>query len=328
MTELAQHSSGTRKEDDSADSLVEMYRSHPSPGYRDKIEFAEKRMELRLYSCGIQPEDYSEMAILDAGCGTGEYACWFASKGATVVGLDLSTEALAQARRYAENHTLGDIRFQKGSVLDLPFDSERFDLVYCTGVLHHTPAPFRGFQELCRVAQPNGQVLISLYHSWGFLPRYLRWSIARLLSGKDLDRRVAWGRRLFPFTTRRLTDKSLEDPESPLYDYFAAPRQSTHRVGEVLRWFDRTGLEFQGSFPPIHLSNYPTLFQRKEYKSIEQELKSPLHALVSHIGPAEKVSRDQPDTYQRLIVEALWLMAGVEIFSISGTKDTQDQSKT
>lgn len=170
-------------------------------------------------------------------------------------------------------------------------------------------------------------MLISLYHSWGFLPRYLRWRIARFLGGKDLDRRVSWGRRLFPFTARSLTDKSLENPQSPLYDYFAAPRQSTHRVGEVLRWFDRTGLKFQGSFPPIHLSNYPSLFQREEYESIEQELKIPLHTLVSRIDGVEEVSRDRSGAFQRLIVEALWLMAGVEIFSISGTKDTQGQSE-
>ena len=299
--------------------LVEMYRSHPSPGYRNKLDFADKRMELRLHACGVRPEDYADGRVLDAGCGTGEYACWFASRGTDVVGLDLSTEVLAQARHYAEEHALDGIQFREGSVLDLPFDRNSFDLVYCTGVLHHTPGPFRGLRELSRVAQSGSKILVSLYHTWGFLLRALRWNIARLCGGEDLDRRVAWGRQLFPFTSRKLVDDDLEDPEAPLYDYFAAPRQSTHSVSEVLGWFDRVGLDFEGSFPPVHPTNYPALFRHEGYESIEEELKSPLYRLVAQVGDLE-MSRDRPTLLAHLLSELLWLFAGVEIFSICGIK--------
>jgi SAM-dependent methyltransferase len=267
----------------------------------------------------VQPEDYSDSRVLDAGCGTGEYACWFASQGAEVVGLDLSSESLEQARHYADEYNLDGARFVEGSVLDLPFDSESFDLVYCTGVLHHTPAPFRGFRELCRVTRPGGKVLVSLYNSWGFLPRSLRWNIARLLGGADLDRRVDWGRRLFPFTSKKLVNDDLEDPETLLYDYFAAPRQSTHSVSEVLRWFDRVGLDFHGSFPPVRPTNYPALFRHEAYESIEDELKSPLYRLVARVGNLE-MSRDRPASLERFLSELMWLFAGVDIFSMGGTK--------
>ena len=308
--------------EESASPLVEMYRSHPFPGHQDKVEFADKRMKLRLYSCGVQPEDYSDGRVLDAGCGTGEYACWFASEGADVSALDLSEEALGQARCYAQQHDLDGISFHEGSVLDLPFDTESFDFVYCTGVLHHTPAPHRGFEELCRVARPGGKILISLYHSWGFLPRSFRWTITRLLGGDDLDRRVAWGRFLFPFVSSRLVDEDLEDPEAPLYDYFAAPQQSTHRVGKVLRWFSRSGLEFQGTFPPARPTDYPALFQHEGYQSIEQELKSSIRDLVSHTGDAE-MSRQSPNLTERLLVETLWLFTSIDIFSACGMKPSE-----
>lgn len=298
-------------------AVVEMYSSHPSPGFQEKLRYAGKRMKLRLHSCGVQPGDYVQGRVLDAGCGTGEYACWFASQGADVVGLDLSSEALAQARRYARTHNLDGVRFQEGSVLDLPFDSGSFDLVYCTGVLHHTPDPFRGFEELCRVTRPGGKILISLYHSWGFLLRALRWHIVRFLGGQDTDRRVAWGRTLFPLKSSQLVDESLEDPEALLYDYFAAPRQSTHRVGEVLGWFQKTNVAFQGSFPPVHPKNYPALFQHEAYESIEGELKSPLHRAVAYVGNSE-MSRESPTTFERLVSELIWLLSGVEIFSICG----------
>lgn len=299
--------------------LVGMYRSHPFPGHQDKLQFAGKRMQLRLYACGVQPEDYTDSRVLDAGCGTGEYTCWFASQGAEAVGLDLSTESLEQARRYADEYNLDAARFVEGSVLDLPFGSESFDLVYCTGVLHHTPAPFRGFRELYRVTRPGGKVLVSLYNSWGFWPRSLRWNVARILGGADLDRRVDWGRRLFPFTSKKLVNDDLEDPETLLYDYFAAPRQSTHSVGEVLKWFDRVGLNFQGGFPPVRATNYPALFRHEAYESIEEELKSPLYRLVAHVGDLE-MSRARPAFFERFLSELMWLFAGVDIFSMCGTK--------
>jgi len=262
---------------------------------------------------------------LDAGCGTGEYACWFASEGADVSALDLSTEALEQARRYAQRHGLDGVFFHEGSVLDLPFDAESFDVVYCTGVLHHTPAPHKGFQELCRVARPGGKILISLCHSWGFLPRSFRWNIVRLLGGDDLDQHVAWGRSLFPFVSSKLVDEDLEDPEALLYDHFAAPQQSTHRVGEVLQWFSQNGLQFQGTFPPARLRDYPALFGHEGYHSIEQDLKSPLHDLVPRIGNPE-MSRQPPNLLERLLIEMLWLLAGIDIFSACGMKAAQSRT--
>lgn len=298
-------------------AVVEMYRTHPSPGVQEKLRFADKRMGLRLYACGVQPQDYIQSRVLDAGCGTGEYACWFASRGADVVGLDLSSEALAQARRFAKEKDLDGVRFQEGSVLNIPFDADSFDLVYCTGVLHHTRYPFSGFEELCRVTRPGGKILISLYHSWGFALRALRWNIVRFLGSDDADRRVSWGRTLFPFKSNQLVDENLEDPEALLYDYFAAPRQSTHQVGEVLEWFKDSGVNFQGSFPPVHPSNYPAMFRHESYESIEGELKSPLHRLIAGIGNSE-MSREPPTVTDRLVSDLVWLLAGVEIFSICG----------
>lgn len=303
--------------------LVEMYRAHPSPGHRAKLEFADRRMELRLACCGIEPGDWTGARVLDAGCGTGEYACWFAARGADVVGLDLSEESLAQARRFADGHSIGGVQFRVGSVLDLPFDPASFDLVYCTGVLHHTPDPSGGFRELARVLRPGGKLLVSLYHSWGFLPRQLRWRVARRLGGGDLDRRVDWGRRLFPLTARRLTDDRLEDPESPLYDYFAAPRQSTHGLREVLGWLDRTGLEFRGAFPPARPADYPALFRHPGYDKMEDELRSPLHRLLARFGESG-LSRERPGREEQFLTEFLWLLAGVDIFSVGGSRPASD----
>jgi 2-polyprenyl-3-methyl-5-hydroxy-6-metoxy-1,4-benzoquinol methylase len=195
-------------------AVVGMYSTHPSPSFKDKIAFASRRMPLRLYCCGIKEEDYAEKKLLDAGCGTGEYSSWFASRGAQVTGIDLSDGSLREAKEYVESLSLDNVVFEKRSVLDTGLADETFDFVYCTGVLHHTPDPFGGLRELTRVLRPGGKILISLYTSSGFLLREARRQVAKAIGRKDLRRRVLWGSRLFPFTARRLIKGERNDSQS------------------------------------------------------------------------------------------------------------------
>lgn len=300
-------------------SVTGMYADHPSPGYRDKVEAAGRRMRLRLHCCGVEPADWADADVLDAGCGTGEYALWFASEGARVTGIDLSSGSLDEARSYAERHGMDDVRFEERSVLDTGFEEDSFDLVYCTGVLHHTSAPFRGFRELCRVLRPEGKILVSLYNRAGFLPRHVRWRVVRLVADDDPRDRVRWGRRLFPFTAERLHDETLNDPEAPLYDYFGVGRQSLHTVGEVIGWLDRCGLRYRGSFPPARLSDYPAMFAHPAFGSVEEEFRGAIQRGLGRIASGRELSRERPGLASRAAVQMLWLVAGVGVFSVCGS---------
>jgi SAM-dependent methyltransferase len=151
-------------------AVVSMYSTHPSPSRRDKLEFASRRMALRLYCCGIDADDYVGRNVLDAGCGTGEYACWFAAHGSQVTGIDLSDGSLSEARAYARQERLRNVVFETRSVLDTGLPSDSYDLVYCTGVLHHIENSYNGLRELTRVLRPGGKILISLYNAVEFMP--------------------------------------------------------------------------------------------------------------------------------------------------------------
>ena len=305
-------------------AVPRMYSDHPSPGYRDKLEAAGRRMRLRLHCCGVERDDFEGKELLDAGCGTGEYALWFASEGARVTGIDLSEGSLAEARSYAAEHGLEGAAFERRSVLDTGFPAESFDFVYCTGVLHHTPAPFRGFRELCRLLRPGGKMLVSLYHRTGFLPRELRWRIVGLFAEDDPDDRVRWARLLFPRTAERLVDPDLSDPESRLYDYFGVDRQSRHGVGEVLGWFDRCGLDYCGSFPPARPDDYPAMFAHPAFRAVEEEFRGPVQEWLGRLTDDGEMRRRHPGPLSRLAVQALWLVTGVGIFSMCGEKTEGD----
>ncbi len=73
---------------------------------------------------------YSNMAILDAGAGTGRFSIPLAREGHRVVHLDLSPKMLQLAREQSLDVT--GIEFVQGSITDLSgFKDDQFDLVLC-----------------------------------------------------------------------------------------------------------------------------------------------------------------------------------------------------
>jgi ubiquinone/menaquinone biosynthesis C-methylase UbiE len=91
-------------------------------------------------------------AILDVGTGTGRAAIALAQRGATVTGVDASSEMLAVAReRAGEAHV--SVTFAREDAHRLSFSDRSFDAVVCLRVLMHTPDWRRSLSELCRVSR-------------------------------------------------------------------------------------------------------------------------------------------------------------------------------
>lgn len=101
--------------------------------------------------------------ILDAGCGTGVCTLALAERANEVLAVDMSLESLKTAVELAHKMGKHNIEFQQVSVLDLPFISESFDLVYSWGVIHHTPNPIKALKELVRVLALDGILVLAVY---------------------------------------------------------------------------------------------------------------------------------------------------------------------
>ena len=94
-------------------------------------------------------------AVLDLGCGTGEYTRLFSAN--RYVGLDLSLPFV----RYASTRLRG-FAFLVGDGERLPFPDDRFHRVLVNGVIHHMGdgSADRLLGEVSRVVRPSGAVLI------------------------------------------------------------------------------------------------------------------------------------------------------------------------
>lgn len=100
--------------------------------------------------------------ILDVCTGTGDIAIEFARRGARdVTGIDLSAGMLARAQQKIEKLNLATkIKLETGSVLNLPYADQTFDLVTIGFGLRNLPYYSRGISEMARVLKPSGRLLI------------------------------------------------------------------------------------------------------------------------------------------------------------------------
>jgi SAM-dependent methyltransferase len=102
----------------------------------------------------------NDLAILDAGCGTGIMLQQMEHLG-HAEGVDISEEALAFCRQRG----LENIR--RADVLQLPFAAGSFDIVTGLDIVEHLDDDVRALREWSRVLKPGGRVfLFAPAHRW------------------------------------------------------------------------------------------------------------------------------------------------------------------
>jgi len=102
--------------------------------------------------------------FLSAGCGTGQLPLEIArGTKARVLAIDLSLASLGYAQRKARELGLTGIEFAQADLLELGAFARRFDVVECSGVLHHLADPFAGWRALLSLLRPGGFMVVGLY---------------------------------------------------------------------------------------------------------------------------------------------------------------------
>lgn len=93
--------------------------------------------------------------ILDAGCGSGRNMVELAKYG-SVTGIELSPTSASIARERG----LGEV--VEGSLLQMPFADDSFELSVCLDVIEHLAEDVGALAELRRVTAPGGSLLVTV----------------------------------------------------------------------------------------------------------------------------------------------------------------------
>lgn len=193
-----------------------------------------------------------QLRILVAGCGTVQAAYTaLMNRADEIVGIDLSEASLAHERYLQDRHGLSNLKLFQGDLLDVAAVGSRFDVILCTGVLHHLADPGEGLAALRDALAPDGVMVLMLYGATVRVGVYMLQEAFRQIGTPQTADGVAQVRnvlaelpeRHFAHDYIRAADELKHD--SALVDTFLHPQDRAYTVSQLFDLLDQTGLSFQ-----------------------------------------------------------------------------------
>ncbi len=231
--------------------------------------------------------------ILDAGCGSGFSSllcmehCWSDRSSCEWYGVEIS-EAIDVAR---ERVGVGPRRhFIQGDILQLPLTPGSFDLVFCEGVLHHTPSTEAAFRCVADMLEPGGELLCYMYRKKGPIREFADDLVREVLA--PLGPEEAWN-ALRPLTAlgRALTelDAEVEVEQDIPYLGIRAGRHDVQRLiySHMLKLFWNPSLSFEEN---NHV-NFDWYSPRYAHRHTEEEVRhwcEEFHLCIEYLDTSEQ----------------------------------------
>jgi SAM-dependent methyltransferase len=239
------------------DEVRDFYERMPYPtpltnldAHRDLYKNPDRRRaEFHLIWPAKQPRGGQE--ILIAGCGTSQAARYsLREPDARITAIDVSEMSLRYTRDLQRKYNLENLELRQLPIERVGELGRSFDLVVCTGVLHHLPDPDHGLRALRDVLRPSGAMRLMVYARYGRAGIYMMQEYCRLLeinaSATDLK---SLGDALtalppdHPISGLLHRSKDFRRPEA-MADVLLHPQDRAYTVPEMYAWLDRCGMSF------------------------------------------------------------------------------------
>jgi SAM-dependent methyltransferase len=223
------------------ETVRDFYTVAPFPGYppRDSLGSLRARAGRSEFAKLLDRAIPGDARIVEVGCGTGQMSLFLATAERQVVGADLTRASLELGAAAARRFGVDQVRFVETDLRRAGLREGAFDVVYSSGVLHHTPDPRASFAALAKLARPGGIIVLGLYNAWSRIPHRLRRAVGRLTGFKWIP--------LDPILRDRAGEPARR--EAWLRDQYMHPEEHRHTTREVQRWFEGSGIEYLRTYP-------------------------------------------------------------------------------
>jgi len=325
------------------DPIRDFYTSHPFPPPVANLDRAREmwrdenihRAEHHL----LWPETAyrADLDVLIAGCGTWQAAKYaICHPAAHVVGIDVSSTSLEHTERLKQNYDLANLEARQLAVENVAELDRGFDLIICTGVLHHLVDPDTGLRALRSVLKPDGAMNLMVYAPYGRDGVYMMQEYCRRLgvgTSQEEIRDLMTVLRSLPEHHPLLATQggSREFPNADaLADAVLNPRDRSYSVSQLYDFVESNGLKlsrwyWQAAYLPQcgamsgtpHASKLAALPEREQY--IEMELwrgRMANHSFVAHRDDRKsdgaKIGFNDKRYLQYVTVRLPWTMCVTE----------------
>lgn len=240
-----------------AAEVRDFYERYPYPPPRDNLDAyrrawqdeVRRRAQFHLFWPGHAYRD--DFSILVAGCGTSQAARhamrWPAAR---VTGIDFSTVSLSHTEELKRRYQLDNLQLQQLPLEQAGELAAGFDLIVCTGVLHHLRDPAAGLRALRRVLNPQGAMHLMVYAPYGRNGIYMLQEFCRdvgIAANEDGLRRLVAVLAALPSghpLTRLLREAPDFRTEAALADALLHPRDRAFSVPQLFELLGANGFVF------------------------------------------------------------------------------------
>jgi SAM-dependent methyltransferase len=240
------------------DSIAEFYTHHPYPPLVENLDRARDewrdpnraRAEYHLFWPRTPYRD--DLDILVAGCGTWQAARYALCRPeARVLGIDVSTTSLEHTDRLKRQYNLTNLETGQVPIEQAARIGRSFDLIVCTGVLHHLADPNAGLRALRSVLEPDGAMFLMVYAPFGRTGIYMLQDYCRRIgvgtSEQELGDLLAVLQALPQAHPLVALLRGARDAASPdaLADALLNPRDRSYSVPQLLDFIAGQDLTFR-----------------------------------------------------------------------------------
>jgi SAM-dependent methyltransferase len=280
---------------DAIDPVCAFYTEHPYPPPVENLDRArdewrdESRHRAEHHLIWPFRPYYADLEILVAGCGTWQAAKYAVCRPrAHVVGIDVSTTSLEHTELLKQKYQLSNLETRQLPIERVEALERRFDLVVCTGVLHHLADPEAGLRALGSVLKPHGVISLMVYAPYGRAGVYMLQDYCRRLgigtSTHDIRELAATLEALPQQHPLAAVLRGSRDARSAdaLADALLNPRDRAYSVPQFFDLLDRSGVElrrwtWQAPYLPqcgaisvtAHANRLAALAAREQYAALE-----------------------------------------------------------
>ena len=260
--------------------IEKFYNISPFPNYsqdnskRDTLLRGEKNLFFKNLKNFI---GYNKK-VIEVGSGTCQLSMYLALEtNNEVFAMDTTINSLKIARDFKSKNKINNVHLIKANIFDEIFFDEVFDIVCCSGVLHHTYNPKKGFDIICNNLKKGGYIIIGLYNKIGRFRTFVRQKLYKIFGKKII--------KILDPHLRKIPKNSKERELAWIRDQYIHPRESSHTFDEVLKWFKDKNIKFINSTPSCEIDyEKNNFFEERTAANYFQRIFQQISMIFSPLG--------------------------------------------